>query len=41
MKRLLELLKNAKSGNYRWDKIQLLQIKYLCMNLEQFIKHMS
>jgi hypothetical protein len=41
MKELLELLKNAKSGNHRWDKIQLLQVKYLCMNLEQFIKQMS
>jgi hypothetical protein len=41
MKELLVLLKNAKMGNHRWDKIQLLQIEYLCMNLEQFIKQMS
>jgi hypothetical protein len=41
MKELLELLKNVKNGEHHWDKIQLLQINFLCMNLEQFIKQMS
>jgi hypothetical protein len=41
MKELLVLLKNVKCGDHHWDKIQLLQIKYLCINLEQFINQMS
>jgi hypothetical protein len=41
MKKLLILIKEVKSDKHHWDKIQLLQIKYLCRNLEQFIKQMS
>lgn len=41
MKELLELVNERKNGEHHWDKIQVMQINYLCYALEQFIKQMT
>lgn len=41
MKELLELVRERKNGEHHWDKIQVMQINYLCINLEQFIEQMT
>lgn len=41
LEQLLENVKEKYDGENSWDKIQLMQIKWLMLNLEQFIKQMS
>lgn len=41
MRKLLGLVREARNGEHHWDKIQLMQINWLCLNLEQFIKQME
>lgn len=39
--KLLGLVEVTRNGEHNWDKIQLMQINWLCLNLEQFIKQME
>lgn len=41
LRKLHELLKEARNREHNWDKIQLMQINWLCLNLKQFIKQME
>ncbi|MDE6434377.1 MAG: KAP family NTPase [Lachnospiraceae bacterium] len=41
LRKLLELVEETRNGEHNWDKIQLMQINWLCLNLEQFIKQIE
>lgn len=41
MNLLLQLVEEKRSGEHHWDKIQLMQVNWLCLNLNQFIQQMS
>ena len=41
MQTLLQLAENANNSDNNWDKIQQLQINYLCSNLKNFINKLS
>lgn len=41
MKLLLELIEEKRNRKHHWDKIQLMQINWLCSNLNDFISQMS
>lgn len=41
LRKLLNLVKEARNGEHNWDKIQLMQINWLCMNLKDFIRQME
>lgn len=41
MKLLLNLIEEKRNGKHHWDKIQLMQINWLCLNLNDFISQMS
>ncbi len=41
LKKLLGLVEETRKGEHNWDKIQLMQINWLCLNLEKFIKQME
>lgn len=41
LRKLLGLVEETRNGEHNWDKIQLMQINWLCLNLEKFIKQME
>lgn len=41
LRKLRELIEEARNGKHNWDKIQLMQIDWLCLSLERFIKQME
>lgn len=41
MKQLLKLIDVTLNGENEWDKIQLMQINWLKLNLNQFIEKME
>lgn len=41
MRQLLELINEKCNRDNQWDKIQLMQINWLKLNLEQFVEQLS
>ncbi len=41
LQQLLSLVEETRNGEHNWDKIQLMQINWLCINLKDFIKQME